>query len=97
MGHYDLNSARILVKVIHSGSFRKAATQLGIPKSNASRKVSELEIHLGAKLLNRNTRSISLTEAGREFVKHAEVALKSIEEAERAVADLHHSPRGQVV
>jgi len=96
MGHFDLNSAKILVQVVTARNFRKAAIQLGIPKSNVSRKVSELESHLGAKLLHRNTRSVSLTEAGREFVKHAEEALKSIEAAERAVAELHSAPRGQV-
>ena len=96
MGQYDLNSASIFLSVIRAGSFRKAAENIGIPKSNVSRKVSELETSLGAKLLNRTTRSISLTDAGRIFIKHAELAIAHFNEAERAVLELSRQPQGQL-
>lgn len=96
MGQYDLNSAKILLNVIKAGSFRKAAEILGIPKSNVSRKIVELEANLGAKLLNRTTRAVSLTDAGRIFIKHAELALAHFDGAERAVLELQSEPQGQL-
>jgi DNA-binding transcriptional LysR family regulator len=96
MGQYDFNSAKLLLSVVQSGSFRKAANLLGVPKSNVSRKISELEATLGSKLLNRTTRALSLTDAGRAFAKHAELALQHLDGAERAVAELQKTPQGQL-
>ncbi len=94
MGHYDLNSARVLVHVVRAGSFRSAAGALGMPKTTVSRKISELEGQLGAQLLQRTTRSLSLTAAGAAFVAEVEDALVHLEAAEAAVGELQHEPRG---
>ncbi len=51
--------------VVECSSFTVAAQRLGIGKSSVSRHISELEVYVGAKLLNRSTRALSLTEAGR--------------------------------
>ena len=61
MGQLDLNAALVLVRVVQAGSFRAAAAQLGMPKTSVSRKVAELEEYLGAQLLRRTTRTLSLT------------------------------------
>ncbi len=54
-------------RVVEAGSFAGAATRLGVSVSSVSRLVADLETHLGSRLLNRTTRRISLTEAGRVF------------------------------
>ncbi|MCG7906326.1 MAG: LysR family transcriptional regulator, partial [Candidatus Thiodiazotropha taylori] len=61
-----LESLESFVAVVESGQFTIAADRLGIGKSVISRRVSELEEHLGALLLHRTTRTLSLTDAGRE-------------------------------
>ena len=61
----DLNETLIFAKVVEHGSFVSAARALRLPKTTVSRKVQELETRLGAQLLHRTTRKVSLTPAGR--------------------------------
>ena len=65
-----------------------------MPKSNVSRRLAELEAQLGARLLQRTTRTLSLTDAGRAFHLHAAAAVAALHDAERAVHDLEGEPRG---
>src|SRR5215813_909475 len=60
----DLNEMLVFARVVQAGSFTTAAAELGMPKSTVSRKVSELEERLNARLLQRTTRSASLTDIG---------------------------------
>lgn len=90
----DLNEIHIFAKVVDAGSFTGAARELGMPKSTVSRKVSELEARLGARLLQRTTRSLSLTDAGRAYYQHAARIVGEIEEAELAVGRMQQTPRG---
>ena len=55
----------VFARVVQAGSFTTAAAELGMPKSTVSRKVTELEERLKARLLNRTTRHLSLTDVGR--------------------------------
>ncbi len=96
MGHIDFNAAFILVRVVQEGSFRSAARALGLPKTTVSRKVAELEEHLGAQLLLRTTRTLALTDAGAAFVEEAEAAIARLEAAEAAVSELQREPRGKL-
>jgi DNA-binding transcriptional LysR family regulator len=96
MGQLDLNAVLVLVRVVQAGSFRAAAAQLGMPKTSVSRKVAELEEHLGAQLLRRTTRSLALTDAGAAFVERAEGALARLEAAEQAVSAQEREPRGRM-
>jgi len=80
--------------VVEQGSFARAAERLGVSTSSVSRSVSELESHLGARLLNRTTRRLSLTEAGQAFLERAVQLLADLEEAEAAVSSSTLSPRG---
>lgn len=96
MGHLDLNAALVLVRVVQAGSFRAAAMQLGMPKTSVSRKVAELEDHLGVQLLRRTTRTLALTDAGAAFVEQAEGAITQLEAAEQAVSEQQRDPSGRL-
>lgn len=90
----DLRSLLIFVQVVRSGSFSGAARTLDMQRSGVSRKVAELEEHLGARLLQRTTRTLHLTDEGRIFYDHCVRALAELEEAEEALAGMHGTPRG---
>lgn len=82
----DLNNVRLFVRVVETGSFTAAAAQLGLPKSSVSRGVAMLESALGVRLLQRTTRRLSLTEAGRAFHESAAGALAQLDEAQAAAS-----------
>lgn len=63
----DLNDVALFVQVVRSGSFAQAARHLGMPSNTVSRKVQQLEIQLGTRLLHRSTRKLVLTQAGEDF------------------------------
>jgi len=90
----DLNAMAIFAHVVESGGFSAAARELGISKSAVSKQVSQLEHRLNARLLNRTTRSLSLTEIGREFHERCLRIVAEAEEAELAVNNLQDAPRG---
>lgn len=74
------------VSVVDAGSLTRAAERMGVAKSAVSRRVATLESRLGARLLNRTTRSLSLTESGRSFYQRALSLIADLEEAEAAVS-----------
>ncbi len=84
----------IFAKVAEAKSFSEAARRLGISKSLVSKEVTKLEKALGARLLNRTTRQLSLTEFGAAFYEHCARVVQEAEEAELLVDRLHASPRG---
>lgn len=90
----DLDAAAVFVSVVETGSFRGAARALGVPKSTVSRRVAELEARLGARLLQRTTRRLGLTQEGEVYHRHARIAVATLLDAERAVTDLGDEPRG---
>lgn len=81
----DLNHAFYFVNVVEKNGFSAAARALGIPKSRISRHVRQLEEALEAKLLHRDPRRLTLTEAGRAYFQHAREALDCIGAADAAV------------
>jgi DNA-binding transcriptional LysR family regulator len=82
------------VKVVETGSFARAADRLGVSVSSVSRHVTELEAHLDARLLNRTTRRLSLTEIGRTFHERSVQLLGDLEEAEESAGAGTVAPRG---
>ncbi len=92
----DLNRTLTFARVVEDGSFTAAAKNLRVPKSSVSRSVTLLEEELGVRLLQRSTRKVQLTEAGRVFYDRASRALAGLEDAEAAVSDLQSSLRGTV-
>jgi DNA-binding transcriptional LysR family regulator len=90
----DLNEMLVFARVVQAGSFTTAAAELGMPKSTVSRKVSELEERLSARLLQRTTRKLSLTDVGRTYYDYCARIVGEVEDAERAVSSLQEAPRG---
>jgi DNA-binding transcriptional LysR family regulator len=90
----DIDAYAIFAAVVEAESFTGAARATGLTKSAVSRAIGRLEDRLGARLLNRTTRNLALTEAGAAF--HARVLriLAEIEEAEQEAADQTATPRG---
>ena len=85
-----------LIAIVESGSFSAAADRLGIAKSALSRRISLLEKRLDARLLNRTTRRLSLTDAGRAFYERAVRLLHDLEEAEQQVSSEHATLSGRL-
>ena len=89
-------NARVFVAVVEAGGFTPAAERLGLSRAAASKHVLQLEERLGARLLNRTTRRVSVTEAGRSFYEQCRRILAELEEAERSAGELHNEPRGEL-
>lgn len=90
----ELAALEAFVRVAELGGFTAAAEALGVSKSHVSRQVSGLEDRLGARLLNRSTRHVTLTDVGREFHRRCRAILDDLVEAQLAVTNLQSSPRG---
>ena len=84
------------VRVAEASSFSEAARRLGVSKSAISKQIAALEGRLGARLLNRSTRKLSLTEAGRRFYERAARILAEADEAALEVARQAEAPRGRL-
>jgi DNA-binding transcriptional LysR family regulator len=84
----------IFARVAEAKGFSAAARRLGISKSVVSKEVAKLEKSLGARLLNRTTRQLSLTEVGAAFYEHCARIVQEAEAAVLLVDRLHASPRG---
>jgi DNA-binding transcriptional LysR family regulator len=82
------------VRVVDAGGFSAAARQIGISTSMVTTHVKALEGRLGVRLLNRNTRNVSLTEAGHGYYERCIKILREIEDAEEAAQELQSNPRG---
>lgn len=90
----DLNALQAFVKVVQTGSFTRAADALHTQKARLSRVVSQLERELAVRLLERSTRSLSLTEPGREFFERAQGILNSVDDARQAMQRIRGEPQG---
>jgi DNA-binding transcriptional LysR family regulator len=84
----------LFVQVAESGSLSRAADTLGLSNAAASRHLSALEERLGARLVERNTRRLYLTETGREFLRRSKAILADLAEAESAVNAAVLNPTG---
>lgn len=89
-----LDDTHAFVSVVAAGSFTEAGRRLGVPKSTLSRQVARLEERLGARLLQRTTRRLSLTETGHAYYDQCRRAIEDIEAAERRVQDATQEARG---
>ena len=92
-----LEAMSMLVAAVETGSLSAAGRKLGVPLPTVSRKVAELEAHLGARLLTRSTRRLSLTEAGTAYLAAAKRILEQVGDAERAASGEYETPRGDLV
>ncbi len=92
-----LESMSILLKVVECGSLSAASRKLGMPLASVSRKLSELETYLKIRLLNRSTRWLELTDAGRSYMAASKRILDELGEAERAATGEYSAPKGDLI
>lgn len=92
----QLAALRALRRVVELGSFTAAAEAAGTTHSQVSRQIRQLEARLGAQLLNRSTRRISLTEAGRQYYEASRQILDALDEADLAVGQHQARPSGSL-
>ena len=92
----QLQAMRIFLRVVDQNSFHLAARQLGISAAAVTRSVSTLEAHLNARLLNRSTRSLSLTEVGRDYVEGCRAILSHVDTVESELMRTTHDPVGSL-
>lgn len=95
MDRFD--AIRTLLAAVDGGSLSAASRALGMPLPTVSRKVSELETHLGTQMVVRTSRKLVLTDAGQAFVQSSRRILGELEEAERAASGEYQSPRGELL
>ncbi|WP_163391574.1 LysR family transcriptional regulator [Enterovibrio norvegicus] len=88
------NAIPIFVAVADTGGFSSAARVLDISKSAVSKRITQLEAQLGARLFHRTTRKLSLTEAGERYYQYAAQASRAAKQAEDAVGELQGEPKG---
>lgn len=91
-----ISDTAVFLRVVEEGSFTAAAGALELSKGAVSKYVSRLETALGARLLNRTTRRLTLTEAGRAYYDRASRALADLREAAEEVSEKAGSPRGHL-
>jgi DNA-binding transcriptional LysR family regulator len=84
------------VRIVEAGSFVAAAERVGLSTSSLSRQITELEQHLGVRLLNRTTRRLSLTESGQSYYERCVTLLADVQEAEAIAGQAAAQPRGTV-
>jgi DNA-binding transcriptional LysR family regulator len=94
--HVTLRQLRALVAVVETGSFSEAAKAMNLSQAALSGLISELENRVGVRLLDRNTRSVSLSAVGQSFEPMARRVLSTLEEALDSLADLKELRRGVV-
>ncbi|MEW9900665.1 LysR substrate-binding domain-containing protein [Chitinivorax sp. PXF-14] len=93
---HDLNDLYFFAKVVERGSFAAASRALDIPKSRLSRRVAQLEERLGARLLQRTTRKLALTDVGQRYYERCQAMLLEADAAEATVASLRDEPSGRL-
>src|ERR1700678_658967 len=91
-----LSGVSVLAAIVEGGSFVKAAELIGITDSGVSRAISRLETRLGVRLLDRTTRSVSLTDEGRRFYEEVKPHLQAIEDAAIIAAGATSAVRGRL-
>ena len=89
-----LTAMGVFTRVVDHKSFSLAAAELGISSSSVSKQISQLEAHVGARLLQRTTRRLSVTESGAAYYEKCLSIISEVEEAESLVSQLQGKPRG---
>ena len=92
----QLRAMRVYAKVVDEGGFARAARALDMAPPVVTRMVAELEAHLGARLLNRTTRRIALTEVGEQYLEKVRLILLGVEESDALAGESTKVPRGHL-
>lgn len=91
-----LKSMRIFVRILEEGGLASAARALDLAPAVVTRALSDLEAHLGVRLINRTTRRLALTEIGQQYLERTRATLADIDATESLVRSAHTEPRGTV-
>ena len=91
-----LESLRVFLRVVELGSITAGGRDLRLTPAVASKRIKELEAHLGVRLFNRTTRRLSPTEVGQEFYTHARRVIAALDEAEAVAAGFSDNPQGTI-
>jgi DNA-binding transcriptional LysR family regulator len=92
----NLNDIVVFIRVVEAGSFTAAARLLGMPKTTVSRRIASLEREVGVRLVQRTTRSLNMTDAGRLYYEQSSQALRTIEDANLRLAETRAEPSGTI-
>ena len=92
-----LDAMSVFAAIVDGGSLSAAGRSLGQPLATVSRKLADLEAHLGTRLITRSTRKLVLTDAGRDYLAACRLILEHVDEAERAAAGAYAKVKGQLV
>ncbi|KAA8697479.1 LysR family transcriptional regulator [Pseudomonas caricapapayae] len=92
----DLNDVALFVQVVRSDSFAQAARHLGMPSNTVSRRIQQLETHLGTRLLQRSTRKLVLTQAGEDFYERCVGAVDGLMDAGEQIISGLEEPGGRL-
>ena len=90
-----LDAMTTLLAVVDAGSLSAASRKLGTPLATVSRRVSELEAHLNTRLLNRSSRSLTLTDSGEVYIQACRRILDQLDEAEHIASGEYRAPKGE--
>jgi LysR family transcriptional regulator for bpeEF and oprC len=91
-----LQAMQVFVRVVETGAMTRAADSLGLPKATATTLIQQLEAALGVKLLNRTTRSVSVTTDGAAYYPRCVAILAQVKETEESLAQRHATPGGRL-
>lgn len=92
----QLRALKYFVRVVETGSFTRAAKHFSVPPSSLSRRVADLEAHLGATLLKRSTRAVKLTEVGRTYYQEVREILARLDASDEVVGSYQSRPMGRL-
>ncbi|MGC2462885.1 MAG: LysR family transcriptional regulator, partial [Steroidobacteraceae bacterium] len=92
-----LGAMSVFMTVVEAGSLSAAGRKLRMPLPTVSRRISELESHLKARLLIRSTTKLALTDAGTSYLASCKSIIESVDEAERRAAGEYSVPRGDLI
>src|SRR5271156_1137615 len=93
----DLNDFRYFVRIVECGGVTAASRNLNVPKSTVSHRLQQLETSLGVRLVNRTSRSLSMTDVGDLFYRHAVAMLERADLAESAVRERLMEPSARAL
>jgi len=90
----QIQAMRVFMRVVDLDSFTLAAKQLGLSAASVTRSINMLEAHLNLRLLNRSTRSLSLTEVGQQYLDGCRAVIDKLEEVESSLLETTRDPNG---
>lgn len=93
---FDLNDIAIFIQIVDAGSFAAAARRSGVPANTLSRRIKQLEEHMGVRLFHRSTRKLALTDAGKSLYRQSATQINELSEVSRQLSSGSGEPTGRI-